>query len=490
MQLKRFFRYLALHLGLVACTVPSVVLGAQLVFTPSTGSFPADTPFSVKVTLDPQGEKVNASDGEIKFDEALLTVVSVSKDGSAFSLWTSDPSYSNGDGTIKFSGGTPNAFSSPGVVVTVTFKGKSPGSAKATFAKGSVLAADGKGTEVYKSGGEATWTITEATPPTSEGDGQAPEGGSLEGSGVTLPAPVISSPTNPKPENWYATTTAVFMWKLLPDVLNVRVSLTESDGMVPDKVLPGGAATSTKFTDIKDGVWFFNIQYRNDSGWGDVGRRTLNIDTVPPKEFDFALIDGDAPKFTVNAEDELSGVERYEIILGSTSAAMILVKDMSDNSLPVPPQPGGQTHVTIKAYDKAGNSRASEKDLTLPEVKKQSAKKEEEVPVQPTWTWERILLILFAIAIGVLGTLHYNSRKKETSEKLRLLREVAEVRDKNDKIFSAMREEFEQMVNDFDVKPQLTVEERELLEKIKEVLEVSEELVDTSMEELKKSVHG
>jgi 2-hydroxy-3-keto-5-methylthiopentenyl-1-phosphate phosphatase len=71
-----------------------------------------------------------------------------------------------------------------------------------------------------------------------------------------------------------------------------------------------------------------------------------------------------------------------------------------------------------------------------------------------------------------------------------VLQEVAFVRDKNDKIFSAMREEFEQMVQDLDEKPQLTPTERELLERIKEVIEVSEEIVDTGMDNLKKTIRG
>jgi hypothetical protein len=51
-----------------------------------------------------------------------------------------------------------------------------------------------------------------------------------------------------------------------------------------------------------------------------------------------------------------------------------------------------------------------------------------------------------------------------------------------------MREEFEQLIHDFDVRPQLTPEERALLENLKEVLDVSEEIVDSDIEELKKLV--
>jgi hypothetical protein len=53
-----------------------------------------------------------------------------------------------------------------------------------------------------------------------------------------------------------------------------------------------------------------------------------------------------------------------------------------------------------------------------------------------------------------------------------------------------MREEFEQLIQDFDIKPQLTPEERDLLESIKEVLDISEELVDTGIEDLKKQLRN
>ena len=148
--------------------------------------------------------------------------------------------------------------------------------------------------------------------------------------------------------------------------------------------------------------------------------------------------------------------------------------------------------VLVKAYDKAGNIRESEKQLNLPVVAKpiKGAKPGEVVAVPGFFTTERILLMLFTFIIGILATLNMQRRKATDRDRLHILQEVAAVRDKNDKIFSAMREEFEQMVQDLDDKPQLTPTERDLLERIKEVLEISEEIVDTGMDELKKTIRG
>lgn len=81
-------------------------------------------------------------------------------------------------------------------------------------------------------------------------------------------------------------------------------------------------------------------------------------------------------------------------------------------------------------------------------------------------------------------------RKAAIAERARILAHVLVVREKNDRIFTAMREEFEQMINDFDPKPQLTPEERNLLEGVREVIEISEGLIDASVEDLKKDVRG
>ncbi len=147
---------------ILAAAFPLTAHGAELLLDPSGGGFPNGSEFNVKVSVEPGGEEVNAADGSITFDKDLLSVSKVSKDGSAFSLWTAEPGFSNSAGTVNFSGGTPSAFSKKGTVITITFKGKALGAAKVSFSKGSVLAADGKGTDVYEKGNEATFDIIEA----------------------------------------------------------------------------------------------------------------------------------------------------------------------------------------------------------------------------------------------------------------------------------------------------------------------------------------
>ncbi len=486
----------ALLVGFLCCMaalLPYLVGAAELSLTPGTGTFSAGGDFSLTVSIDPQSDSVNAADGTISFDPSLLSVSSVSRDGSVFSLWTSDPSFSNTAGTLTFSGGTPSAFSTKGKVVTINFKAKTTGSAKVEFTKGSVLAADGKGTDVYKSGVGGTYTIGEGAPtPPPAAPKATPKAAPSDGLGVgPVPiAPVTTSSTHPKPDTWYSTTTIKFAWKPPGDVVMLRTILSQDENAEPteetDKMSEPLVLTATG-----DGVWYLAAQYQNDSGWGERSVFKVQIDSVAPKPFDVSLVDGDTPKLAFSTEDELSGVDRYVLQFGATTVATIRAQDLMDGHFPVPAQEGGPQVVTVTAFDKAGNSTETKKELTLPLVLKPAAKAAaDEAANQSPWTSERILTIIFALIIGALTSWIIYSRNTAAQQKAKLLRRVIEIGDKNDRVFGAMREEFEQMINEFDEKPQLTPAEREFLEKVKEVLDISEEIVDTGMDELKKEVRG
>lgn len=489
-SLSRRSAFVALLLFSVLFALPYFARAAEFSFSPASGSYAVGKEFSVKIHVDPGSDSVNAADGTVVYDANILSISSISKDGSAFSLWTAEPSFSNSGGTATFSGGTPAAFNNAGTVLTLVFKAKKAGSAKVSFSNGSILAADGKGTNVYSGGSEAMFTITETAPVAP-----APaEDFSADAGGATPLAPVIESPTHPKEDAWYATSTAVFTWKLPSDITGVRMTQSSKSDVTPSETLKAAATTTTIFG-IKDGDSYFFLQFQNSAGWSDVAKRKVRIDTVPPKEFDIALVAADAgggaPKLTFKAEDELSGVDHYDIIFGETLVGSVRAKDLAADGYPIPPQDGGQQSVHVKAYDVAGNVREITRELTLPRVEKPAkAGDPGTVPVQSPWTAERLLTILFAFIIGALTAWIVFIRKSAETNRMVLVRRIAEVGDKNDRVFSAMREEFEQMVNDLDDKPQLTPSEREFLERIKEVLDISEELVDSGVGELKKLARG
>jgi hypothetical protein len=476
-------------LSVVLFVVPAIASAADLNLSPTSGSKAVGAEFDVKVLLDPGGEKVNASDGEITFDAALLSVSKISKDGSAFSLWTADPTFSNSAGTVDYSGGTPTAFSNSGTVITITFKGKAKGSAKVSVSKGSVLAADGKGTNVYKNGGTASFDITDAPPPAPDTTDAAPTDSGGDGAVGPVPlAPTISSPTHPKEDSWYSTSTAIFIWNVLAEDTDVRTLVSQNDSDAP-KVNMKKIATSTTVTKVPDGISYFFVQLKNDSGWGAVGKRKIQIDTVPPKDFDVALVDpggGATPKLSFKTDDELSGMDRYEVVINNAIAVTIQASAVTDGTAPVPVQKGGDTAVTIRAFDKAGNKTEATKTLKLPKV---DPPLPEGTPA-PTgfWTWERIILILLFMILAALITWIMRTRNQGATAKSILLHRVAEMGDRNDRVFAAMREQFEDMVKNLDARPQLTPEEREFWEETKEVLDISEDQINSGIADLKRMI--
>ena len=130
------------------CLFASSAWAASLSLSPATGVYTTGQTFTTRVIVNTNNASVNAADGTIKFSPNELSVVSVSK-GSVFNLWTAEPSFSNSAGTISFSGGTPSGYKGgAGTVLNVTFRTKGAGTSKVNFTNGSVLAADGLGTNV------------------------------------------------------------------------------------------------------------------------------------------------------------------------------------------------------------------------------------------------------------------------------------------------------------------------------------------------------
>jgi hypothetical protein len=123
---------------------------ATLYISPATGSYKVGELFSVLLNVNTGGDPINAAMAQLNFDNSRLSVVSIGFSQSIFSLWTEEPTYSNTAGTIRFSGGLPNPgfTGSSGTILRITFKPKASGPAPVVFISGSVLANDGKGTNI------------------------------------------------------------------------------------------------------------------------------------------------------------------------------------------------------------------------------------------------------------------------------------------------------------------------------------------------------
>lgn len=147
--------------GAVMVTPQFAHAQATLFISPESGNYKVGDLFSALVNVNSGGEAINAAAAQINFDNNKLEVVSIGYTRSLFILWTEEPTFSNAAGTIRFSGGLPNpGFTGiSGSVLRITFRARAQGTAAVTFVNGSILANDGKGTNILSGFGEASFTI-------------------------------------------------------------------------------------------------------------------------------------------------------------------------------------------------------------------------------------------------------------------------------------------------------------------------------------------
>ena len=261
----------------------SWVQAASLTLTPGTGVHQANTTFNVRVELNTQGQSVNAADGTISFNPRELSVVSVNRASSIFNLWVAEPSFSNSEGTISFSGGSPAGYTgSRGNIMNITFRALGSGSARVNFTTGSVLANDGRGSNILTSMNGGSYTIQSAV--------SAPEPEVIEyiAPANTPSAPVITSSTHSDVDGWYNETEAELSWTLPADVTQVRTLLNDNPTSVPTRVYETPISEIT-IPDLDEGVSYFHLQFRNSEGWGRVTHYRLGVDTTAPSDIDISL---------------------------------------------------------------------------------------------------------------------------------------------------------------------------------------------------------
>ncbi len=101
--------------------------------------------FDLLVTAD---TSVNAFGGTLIFDESVLAVEKIDYNTSIADLWAKAPWYEKGSGTISFGGGTtkPGGFVGQGILLTITFKARTPGKAAVSVQEIQILEHDGYGT--------------------------------------------------------------------------------------------------------------------------------------------------------------------------------------------------------------------------------------------------------------------------------------------------------------------------------------------------------
>jgi hypothetical protein len=133
--------------------------GATLALSPPQGLYGAGKVFSIDVLLFAK-DPVNAAGVTLEYDQRLLEVLEVGKQGSIINLWVEEPEYLTTPGVVHFSGGmtTRNGFVGEGKLATVLFRARASGEARVNITDANVFAHDGLGTDIllHKYGGVYT----------------------------------------------------------------------------------------------------------------------------------------------------------------------------------------------------------------------------------------------------------------------------------------------------------------------------------------------
>lgn len=474
---------------------PSIVLaqqaggvqstGAVLSFNPPSGTIGVGKTLTITVAIE-SPQAFNSANAVVNFDKNILSFESVSKAGSSFSFWPEEPTISNSEGKLTFGGGGTTALTGKKTILTFVMKGLKLGKSDVTFTTGSVLAADGKGTDILSTKSIATYTVSASAvddtptppppPPPTSALGPLPE------------LPDVSASSHPDEAIYYNVAKARFLWELPFDVLVVRMDLDKNSKTDP-KTNYDPAINEKEFDQLTDGEMYFHLKYKNDVGWGPTEHKKILVDRTPPPPFTLEL---SAPasstdvKMKFSATDTLSGIDRYEIVIDSGNAIKIPVNEVKNDEYTLSSQSPGAHSLELKAFDKAGNYAAVDGKFTIEgEVSSASSKGGvEEVP--PTINWMLYInIFLIAIIAFLVGYLWYE-RKSFRKEKYIAKREADELRDGLTSIFAALRDEVGEQAGALFQKPNPSAQDREVIGKINEALDLSEELISKEAEDVRK----
>jgi len=414
--------FLGLVLGGILNLLPllSSAAGASLYFSPGAGTFFVGSTFDISIFVNTGGKNVNAVKVDLKFDPRKLQIASPTAGKSFISVWISQPTYSNIEGTASFQGGVPSPGinTTAGLVSTITFRAIAPGETIISILDSSrVLLDDGKGTNILTSIGRGVYKLS--IPP--------PEG------------PKIFSSTHPDQNKWYKNPNPTFSWEKEEGVTDFSYSIDYDFHGTPDN-FSEGPHTSVSYTDLEDGIWYFHLKAKKGDVWGGVSHYMVQIDTTPPADFSLVFepplrtpnITPREPIVSFISTDSLSGIDHYEIKVISFAKetgrkeAGFFIEAATPYKLP--PLLLGEHEIIVRAFDKAGNWRdVSTKIEVVPFEKLFYITKRGINIFNLFLTWWKLVLVLVALFVLLVLFLFWGWRKhKAFYQKRKTLEEIKE----------------------------------------------------------------
>jgi len=551
--------------------------GADLFLSPSSGEYSVGSSITMKVMVNSGGDPgINASEGVLSFDTDYLKINSISKTGSIFKLWVTEPTYSNSAGTITYGGGLPGAYTgSAGLMFSVTFNVLKAGNTSVNFSSGSVLAYGPTGDDVTNSKGRASYSLIEKKIEEKKKPTEKPKAKEKEVShGILPPKPEINSKTHKDVDTWYSNNDPEFSWKMLAELTGVSLAITDSPDSDPGPIADGIIETK-KFENIEDGEWYVHVKYQNNAGWGSIAHRKVLIDTTAPVLKNIKIDNGGdandpAPILLINAKDETSGIDYFELVKGD-DVKKIDLGMIQNGEYKMDKMIPGEHRVQLIAYDKAHNIASSSLTFFIDPLKSpiisdipssiktneelvirgksfypdvnvniSIAKSEKEVDIFTTRTdqdgnWSffhkgkldeanyeiqawivddrgaqsfktakhilmvvppsiieaygLFIILLLLLTITGLSLYIWFINHKFREERIRIARETEEAKLKLGEIFTALREEVEELMELADKKTGLSESEKRVKDKLQDALDISEEFIGKEIEDVNKEIH-
>lgn len=485
-----YSRFYGVAFAIVLFLSPIVSHAATLNLSPVRGAVDVGSMLTETVVVSSSDQAINAVSGTISFPSDLLQVVSVSKTNSILTLWMQEPTFSNTDGTISFSGIVPNPgyMGTRGQIFTIQFRGKKAGTAAIEFSSPQVLANDGSGTDVITGTQSATLTVSvvEQIQESVSAPLKTPTQTAVSPKKVDLLARITSS-SHPDQEQWYKTSHAIFDWTNAQGVSAVRLGYDKNEDGKPNVLYSD--PISHKEIDFEDGSWYFHVQQKSAAGWGPISTYKIQIDTIPPTPFSVEFPNGTttpsgsilSAKFT--AMDDLSGIDRYQI---SVDGKEVMVS-ADEGSRPYNISGDAGTHtLLVRAYDKAGNVAIADGKFFV----ESSASSVSKLSVFSLGWLAVNYLSLVLIVLSIAGTLlfaawyihtHFSAYRQQLNRRLGITN--THVHKEFDLLKDALNNEIRALER-AKSKRDLTREEGRLVSRLKKLLEQSEKSIEKEIEDL------
>jgi hypothetical protein len=474
-----------LHFGLSFCILifafcilrsEAEAANASLYLSPLTGTYTVDTNFSVAVKVDSGGVPINAAEASLIFNPEELRVISISKTGSIFVLWTTEPTFSNTAGTIKFGGGTPTVFTgTAGRIITITFRGRKNVTTNVNFISGMVLAADGRGTDVLANMRNGVYTLKPPVvlpPPPPVVDTEPPKPFEIEVDNK-------GDPTNPSP---------ILRFEAIDLISGIDFYEIRIGDREPIKITPAElAAEPLRLPHQEPGKHSVLVKAIDRAGNFTVSLRDFVVEAIEspviikfPKKLqkgDFLILEGSsAPNYTV-----LVYVQREKDVIISRE----IKTDEQGNWLYIHLERVAEGIYTVWAKNRDLREAVSEptEKIVIP------------VTLPPLLQIGKIaidylilIITLILLIVGAVAIIFYTwYRISLWREKIK--KETKEASQAVSHAFKTLKEKTKEQIAKLDGKPDLSEREKKICDELKESLKNTEKFIGKEIKDIEKELH-